>query len=103
MALRYSDRVNALVLLEPALPRLAPSWAQGLVQRMRDTAASEGVDAVGEPFVGEILGASAWESFPGPVRQMVTDNGPAILTELNEDWLTADRIASLAVINQPTL
>jgi esterase len=58
LALRYPDRVRALILLEPDAPReLAPAvaaWVDTLADRLRDTAAREGVDAVAEALTAPI-------------------------------------------------
>jgi esterase len=107
LALRYPDRVQALVLLEPDAPReLAPAateWAEAVVDRLREVAARDGVDAVAEALITEVAGEDAWRSFPDDLRRVLSGNGPAILAELaGEWWLQADA-ASLATIEQPTL
>ena len=60
LALRYPDRVRALVLLEPDAPReLAPAvaaWVAALADRLRQAAAREGVDAVAQALVWEVQG-----------------------------------------------
>jgi esterase len=104
LALRHPDRVRALALLEGGAGTVSPewvAWARGVVERLHDTAATEGVDAVARVLIGDVLGESAWESFPEQVRRMFTDNAPAILVEANAEWL--DRAPALADIDQPTL
>jgi pimeloyl-ACP methyl ester carboxylesterase len=50
-----------------------------------------------------VAGDSAWHSFPDEWRQVITDNGSAILAELaGEWWLEADT-EELATIEQPAL
>jgi hypothetical protein len=65
-------------------------------------AAQAGIDAVGEAPISEMAGESAWHSFPDELRRMFTQNGPAILAELNGEWLHADA-AAVATIDQPRL
>jgi len=107
LALRYPDRVRALVLLEPDAPReLAPAvaaWVDALADRLRQVAAREGVDAVAEALICEVAGKDAWRSFPDEIRQMLTRNGAAILAELEGQWWLQADAAALATIQQPAL
>ncbi|MGH2994451.1 MAG: alpha/beta fold hydrolase [Solirubrobacterales bacterium] len=107
LVLRYPDRVRALVLLEPDAPReLAPAaaeWVDALGERIREVAAQAGVDAVGEALVSEVAGESAWRSFPDELRRSLTQNGPAILAELEGEWWLQADAAALATIEQPVL
>lgn len=105
LALRYPDRVRALVLLEAADVELSPAeseWLSAVSERIRGAAAEAGVDAIAEAFIGEALGEGAWGSFPDGVRRMFTQNGPAILAELQGEGLTADA-AAVATIERPVL
>jgi esterase len=105
LALRYPDRVRALVLLEAAPVELLPAaaeWTRALRDRLREVAAGAGVDALGEALIGEVLGEDGWGSLPDEVRQIFRGNGPAALADLEGEWLRADA-ADLATIDQPVL
>jgi pimeloyl-ACP methyl ester carboxylesterase len=66
-------------------------------------AAHNGVDAVYEALIGEVLGEGAWDSFPDEVRRILTQNGPALLAELHYvDEMMPDA-AAFATIDKPTL
>src|SRR5438105_2871147 len=102
LALRYPDRVRALVLLEAAVLNFAPeakAWAEALRDRLF-AAAANGTDHVGETFIRAVLGQ--WESFPEPIRQMFTENGPAILAEFRGGFIEVG-VDQLARIDVPTL
>jgi esterase len=107
LALRYPERVRALVLLEPDAPReLAPSvaaWVDALADRLRRLAEREGVGAVAEALICDVAGTDAWRSFPDEIRRVLADNGPAILAELEGQWWLQADAAALAAIRQPAL
>ncbi|MGH2736678.1 MAG: alpha/beta fold hydrolase [Actinomycetota bacterium] len=84
LARRYPTKVAALVLLEPAVFSLDPearAWDRALVEKVLGAGAKD-ASSVAEVFLGEVVGARAWESFPPELKQMFTGNGPAILAEL---------------------
>jgi pimeloyl-ACP methyl ester carboxylesterase len=107
LALRYPDRVRALVLLEPDAPReMAPraaKWIDALAERLRGVGAQYGTEAVGEALITAVAGEDAWRSFPVQWRRVLTQNGPAILAELGGEWWLEADTAALASITQPTL
>jgi esterase len=106
LALRYPDRVRALVRLESDARELAPAaaeWGDALGDRLRALAAQAGVEAVGEALITEVAGESAWRSFPDEWRRVVTENGPAILAELEGEWWLQADSAALATLEQPVL
>ena len=107
LALRYPDRVRALVLLEGDAPReLAPAtaaWGDRLGDHLREVAAHAGVGAVGEALFSEVLGKDGWRSAPEELRRLITDNGPAILAEVEGEWWLQADAALLATIDQPAL
>jgi pimeloyl-ACP methyl ester carboxylesterase len=106
LTLRYPDRVRALVLLEGDALGLSPAgleWTRTLRDRLREVAAQDGVDAVYEALIGEVLGEGAWDSFPDEVRRVLTQNGPALLTELGYVDEVMPDAAAFATIDKPTL
>ncbi len=106
LALRYSDRVRALVLLEGDALGLSPAaleWTKAIGDRLREVAAQDGVDAVYEALIGAFLGESAWDSLPDEVRRILTQNGPAVLAELAYVDEVMPDAAAFARIDKPTL
>jgi esterase len=106
LALRYPDRVWALVLLEGDAPGLSPAgleWTKAIRDRLREVAAQDGVDAVYEALIGEVLGEGAWGSFPDEVRRILTQNGPAALAELGYVDEPMPDTSAFATIDKPTL
>ena len=103
LALRYPQRVRGLVLLEAAILSLSADalvWEASLRQRVL-AAADEDVTTVGETFIRFVLGDATWEGFPVPIKQMFTDNGPAIVAEVTGGFLRVDQ-AALGTIDVPT-
>jgi esterase len=106
LALRYPDRVRALVLLEGDALGLSPAgleWTKGLRERMREVAARRGVDAVYEALIEEVLGEGIWDSFPEEVRRLLSENGPALLAELHYVEEPMPDAAAFATIEIPVL
>jgi pimeloyl-ACP methyl ester carboxylesterase len=104
LALRYPDRVRALVLLEASLLELgesAANWAEAAKQGVY-AAAAEDMSTVAETLLRTVAGDATWEGFPQPVKQMLRANGPAIVAELRGGFLdvTAEDLGAIA---QPTL
>lgn len=106
LALRHPDWVRALVLLEGDALGLSPTalqWTEALADRLREVAAREGVDAVYEALISEVLGEGAWDTFPEGVRQILTGNGPALLAELQYVDEVMPDAAAFATIDKPAL
>jgi pimeloyl-ACP methyl ester carboxylesterase len=100
LALRYPDRARALVLLEAAPVELLPvaaEWTRAFRDRLREVAAASGEDAIGEELIRELAGEGAWGSLPHEARLIFTHNGPAVLADLQGDWLKADAAALAAI------
>ena len=106
LALRYPDRVRALVLLEGDALGLSPpglEWTKELRDRLREVAAREGVDAVYGALIEEVMGEGAWDAFPEDARRVLTDNGPALLAELDYVDEEMPDAAAFATIDVPVL
>ena len=106
LALRHPGRVRALVLLEGdalGLSSSALEWTRAIGDRLRAVAEQDGVDAVYEALIGEVLGERAWDSFPDDVRRILTKNGPALLAELGYVDEAMPDAAAFATIDKPTL
>jgi pimeloyl-ACP methyl ester carboxylesterase len=104
LALRFPDRVRALVLLEASLLELSEStakWAAAAKQRIY-TAAEDDMSTVAETLLRTVAGDATWEGFPEPVKEMLTANGRAIVAELRGGFLDVTA-AELGAIAQPTL
>jgi esterase len=104
LALRYPDRVRALVLLEASLLELSEGtarWAAAAKQRVY-TAAEGDMDTVAETLLRTVAGDATWEGFPAPVKQMLTANGPAIVAELRGGFLDV-AAEDLRAVAHPTL
>jgi pimeloyl-ACP methyl ester carboxylesterase len=104
LALRHPDMVRALALLEGGGLSLSPTferWLSGVHERLFAAAESD-PESLGEAFVRCVLGDTAWEGLPDPVRQVFLANGPAILAEERGGMLGVDA-AELGAIAQPVL
>jgi esterase len=106
LALRHPGHVRALVLLEGDALGLSPAamaWTVALRDRLRGVAARDGVDAVYEALITEVAGADAWASFPAEIRDVLTQNGPALLAELHYVEEPQPDAAAFSTIEQPAL
>ena len=104
LALRYSDRVRALALLEGGAMSLAPAfqpWVTRLHERLF-AAAEADVGTVGETMLRGVRRDDAGGHRPGPRRGGSTANGPAIVAEERGGRLDV-RLDELGTIAQPTL
>jgi pimeloyl-ACP methyl ester carboxylesterase len=104
LALRYPGTVSALVLLEPAILSLSPSAAafvDPLVRRVLEATVHD-PGSVAEVFLRAVAGDETWEAFPPALKDMFTENGPAIAAELRGGFLDASP-EDLGTIDVPTL
>jgi len=106
LALRYPDRVRALVLLEGDALGLSPAgleWTRSIRDRLRRVAAQDGDGAVYEALIGAVLGEGAWDSFPDEIQKILTENGPALLAELGYVDEVMPDAAAFAEVDKPAL
>jgi esterase len=104
LALRYPDRVRALVLMEGgglALSAGLRQWIAAL-DAVIFAAAEADVDTVGETMLRGVVGDEGWEALPEPVKEIFTANGPAIVAEERGGLLDVT-VEQLGRISQPTL
>lgn len=103
LALRHPDSTRAIALLEAFPAGLVPeadTWSDEVSAHMSRVATEQGVSAVGEAFVREMIGM--WEELPAAWREMFTVNGQAILAELTGGELVVDT-ALLTELRTPAL
>ena len=104
LALRYPDRVRALVLLEGDLPSLSETAAREVEEITERILAAAEVDmnAAAATLMREVFGDPGWERLPEEVKELLTDNGPALVAELRGGFpdVTSEQ---LATIDRPTL
>jgi pimeloyl-ACP methyl ester carboxylesterase len=105
LALRYPDRVRALVQLEGdgalSLSEAAMRELADLEERVA-VAASIDMNSVAETVVSRVAGDARWEGLPEPAKEILMANGPAIVAELRGGYpdVSAEQ---LGTIDQPTL
>jgi pimeloyl-ACP methyl ester carboxylesterase len=104
LALRYPDRVRALVQLEGDGGRLGPRWRRELAALEADvaSAAERGPDAVAETVLRGVGGDDVWDGLPDEVKEMLGANAPALVAELRGGFPERTE-EELALLHQPTL
>jgi esterase len=103
LALRHPHSIRAIALLEAFPAGLVPeadAWSDDVSAHISRVAAEQGVSAVGEAFVREVVGM--WEELPAAWREMFRANGQAILAELVGGELVVEA-AALAKFESPAL
>ncbi|HEY7705823.1 MAG TPA: alpha/beta hydrolase [Gaiellaceae bacterium] len=101
LALRYPDRVRALVLLEGGGLALSPAFREWLAEVHEGLFAAAEEDAA-ETLVRRVAGDESWEGLPDDVKELLTENAPALLAEERSGLLdvTAEELGGIA---HPTL
>jgi esterase len=106
LALRHPDRVRALALLEGDALGLSPAgleWTTELRDHLREVAARDGADAAPEALFDRVMGAGVWGSFPDDARDLLSQNGEALLAELEYVTEPMPDAEAFASIEQPAL
>jgi esterase len=104
LALRYPDRVRALVLVEGDVPAVSPAAAREWAELEEQLVAAAEVEPsrAAEELMTVVLGDGGWERLPAEVREILGGNGPALVAELRGGYPDVTP-AQLATIEQPTL
>jgi pimeloyl-ACP methyl ester carboxylesterase len=104
LALRYPDRVRALVLLEGGGLLLGESTRRwlGELDELVLAAAESNPGSVAETMLRAVLGHDGWAGLPDDVRRIFVENGPAIVAE-HRGGLLDVTVEQLGRIPQPTL
>ena len=104
VALRFPDRVRALVLLEGDVPSLSERAAREVADITEKilAAAEVDMDTVAPTLMREVLGDAGWQGLPEEVKEILTANGPALVAEVRGGFPDVTK-EHLAAIDQPTL
>ena len=101
LAVARPTLVRALILLEPPVPGIDPTFDTMRQRMLRDleVVAQEDPGGVAESFLRRALGTETWESLAPEVQQAFRDSSPAVLAEARgEGLLVSEReLASLAM------
>jgi pimeloyl-ACP methyl ester carboxylesterase len=105
LALRYPDRVRALVQLEVdgglSLSKMSMRELAELSEPVF-AAADADMSAVGETLIRLAFGDDGWEGLPDEAKEIFTGNGPAIVAELRGGFPDV-AVEQLGTIDLPTL
>jgi esterase len=102
LALRYPARVRALALLEGDVPAVSET-AAGEWAALEHRLVAAGDPALGaDMLMRDVLGDARWEAVPAEVKEILLDNGPALLAEMRGGYPDVTE-EQLATIEQPTL
>jgi pimeloyl-ACP methyl ester carboxylesterase len=104
VALRYPDRVRALVLLEGGgftLSKAAMRWIAAVDEQVFAAAATD-INTAATTLFRAVAGDAGWEALPEEVKTELTGNSPAILADERGGYLDVNA-EQLGTIVQPTL
>src|SRR5262245_5145153 len=102
VALRYPDRVRALVLLEGDVPSVSETAAKEWAELEKRLLAERDPRRAAEVLMREVLGEAGWDGVPGEVKAILTGNGPALVAEIRGGYPDVT-VEQLGTIEQPTL
>ncbi len=104
LALRYPDRVRALVLLEGDVPSVSETAAKEWADLEERLVAVAEVDPglAAETLMRDVLGDAGWEGLPEEVKEILIANGPELVAEIRGGYpdVTPEQ---LGTIDRPTL
>ena len=102
LALRYPDRVRALVLLEGDVPSVSKNLAREWAELEERLLAEGDPRRAAEALMRNVLGDAGWAEVPEEVKEVLTGNGPALVAEIRGGYpdVTVDQLGTIA---QPTL
>ena len=102
LALRYPDRVRALVLLEGDVPSVSKTAAKEWAELEQRLLAERDPTRAAELLMRDVLGEAGWEGVPAEVKEILTGNGPALVAEIRGGYPDVT-VEQLGTIERPTL
>src|SRR5262245_33219967 len=102
LALRYPDRVRALVLLEGDVPSVSQTAAREWAELEERLLAERDPRRAAELLMRDVLGDPGWEGLPEKVKELLSANGPVLVAEIRGGYPDVT-VEQLGTIEQPTL
>jgi esterase len=102
LALRYPERVRALVLLEGDVPAVSETAAKEWAELEERLLAERDQMRAAEVLMREVLGDAGWEAAPEEVKEILIGNGPALVAEIRGGYPDVT-VEQLGMIEQPAL
>jgi pimeloyl-ACP methyl ester carboxylesterase len=102
LALRYPERVRALVLLEGDVPSVSETAAKEWAELEERLLAERDPRRAAELLMREVLGDAGWAGVPEEVKEILSGNGPALVAEIRGGYPDVT-VEQLGTIERPTL